>query len=123
MKKLVCAVITLAVLSSQAFAADTANIKIKINATGNDNTYYLCMPNLGCLSLLAAQRGKVFPSLNPVEMNTMFVTNIHNMRVYNQGLPKSCDVTVKPNQTITIYGSLSTQTTNVHVQNLRCVVS
>lgn len=121
MKRLAC--LLLATLCfQQAFAANTANIKIRI-AGVTDNTYFLCMPDLGCLSMLAAKRGKVFPLMNNVEMNTLFVTNVHNMRVYNQGLPSSCNVTVKKNQTITITGTLNKQTDNVKVTNLHCTVS
>lgn len=122
MKKIICLILATLCLQ-QAYAANTANIKIKIAGPISDNTYFLCMPDLGCLSMLAAKRGKVFPMLNNVEMNTLFVTNIRNKRVYNQGLPKSCDVTVKKNQTITIQGTLSTQATKVKVVNLRCSVS
>ena len=122
MKKIMCMV--LALLSfQQAFAADTANIKIKIAGAVTDNTYFLCMPDLGCLSILAAKHGKVFTMMNNVEMNTLFVTNARNMAVYNQGLPSSCNVTVKKNQTITIQGTLTNEASKVKLAGLHCTVS
>lgn len=120
MKKIVC--ILLALCLQQAFAANTANIKISI-AGPSIKGYYLCMPDLGCLSMMAAKRGKIYPIPNEVEMNTLFVTDAHNMRVYNQGLPGSCNVTVKRNQTITISGTLNKQADKVKVSGLRCTVS
>jgi len=122
MKKLVCLLLATLCLQ-QTFAANTANVKVRIAGPINDNTYFLCMPDLGCLSMLASKRGKVYPMMNNVEMNTLFVTNARNMRVYNQGLPSSCNVTVKKNQTITISGTLNTSGEKVRVNNLRCSVS
>ena len=123
MKKLL--VLTMLVMTSmQIYAADTANIKIKIAGAIHDNSYFLCVPDIGCLSILAAKKGKVYPMLNPVEMNTVFITDTRTMRVYNQGLPQSCNVTVQKNQTITIQGSLQTQPGGkVILKNLHCVIT
>lgn len=120
-KKLICALLATLCLHP-VYAANTANIKIKI-AGAPSKGFYLCMPDLGCLSIQAGNRGKVFAMRNNVEMNTLFVTNANTMRVYNQGLPNSCNVTVKQNQTITITGTINTQSSNVKVANLRCSVS
>lgn len=111
------------VCAQQIYAADTANIKIKIAGNITHNTYFLCMPDLGCLSILAAKRGKIYPIMNNIEMNTLFVTNARNRRVYNQGLPDSCNVTVKKHQTITIHGTLNTHADQVKVDNLRCTIT
>lgn len=122
--KRVISILLIAMGMSQAFADGTANIKIKISGENSHNTYFLCMPDVGCLSIRAASNGKVFAMMRNIEMNTLFVTNSHTLRVYNQGLPKSCDTTVKPNQTITIYGNLQGQTNDhVKVNNLHCVIS
>ena len=124
MKKLVTIILMFLSSMQFVFAAETANIKIKISGSIHDNTYFLCLPDLGCLSILAAKKGKVFPMINAVEMNTMFVTDTHTMRVYNQGLPNSCNVTVQKNQTITIYGNLETQGGDqVVLKNFHCSVS
>lgn len=123
MKKLLALVVALSMSMSMAYADNTANIKIKIAGAIHDNTYFLCMPDMGCLSILAAKKGKVFPLMSQVEMNTLFITDTTDMSVHNQGLPSSCNVTVKPNQTITIYGNLQKQGNKVTVNNLRCTIS
>lgn len=109
-----------------AFARDypnAANIKIRIATPAKDNRYFLCLSTVGCLSIKAANRGKVFPVLRSFDMSTIYVTNLGNMKVYNQGLPKSCAVTVEPNQTITISGSLVAANGGAAaIKNLRCSV-
>jgi hypothetical protein len=122
MKRLLLLILTLATVQF-AYATETANIKIKVSGPIKDNSYFLCVPDLGCLSILAAKKGKVFPVNHDVDMNTVFVTDVNTMRVYNQGLPKSCDVSVKTNQTITIYGNLASRGDKVKINQLRCVVS
>ena len=122
MKKLL--MLILSIVSIQvAHADDTANIKIKIAGNVNNNNYFLCMPDLGCLSILAAKQGKVYPVMHQVDMNTLFVTDVTTMRVYNQGFPKSCDVSVKTNQTITISGTLAANGSQVKINQLKCSVS
>lgn len=108
------------------YAADTqtANIKIKISGALNDNRYFLCLPNIGCLSILAAQKGKVYPIFHSIQMDNFFVTNMNSFRVTPQGRPDSCNVTVNTNQTLTIYGKLIPGPDDtVHVDKLRCVVT
>ena len=125
MKKFLMLCLSIAsILSMQlTHATDTANIKIKITGSSNRNIYFLCMPDLGCLSILAAKKGKIFPVTHEVEMNTLFITDTTTMRVHNQGFPKSCDVNVKPNQTITISGTLITQGDKVKINQLLCSLS
>jgi len=106
-----------------ALAEGAANIKIKVSGPIHDNRYFLCIPNTGCLSIKAAKRGKVFPKFNGLEMNTIFITDLSTLRVYNQGLPKSCHVTVNTKQTITIYGNLVKRNDRIDLDNLRCAVS
>jgi hypothetical protein len=119
------AVMLISLASTQfAFADGAANIKIKIAGAIHDNSYFLCIPNIGCLSILAAKKGKAYPVLHAVEMNTIFVKDTHTMRDHNQGLPSSCNVTVKENLSITIYGTLEAKgTEKVQLKNLHCVVS
>ena len=107
-----------------ANADPAANIKIKISGATKDNKYFLCIPSVGCLSILAAQKGKVYPVFRPVEMDNMFIANQYSFRVKAQGLPNSCNVTVNTNQTITIYGNLVSGPNNsMRVSNLRCSLS
>lgn len=124
MRRFVAALLMMILSVSVAFADDNpAKIKIKISGGIHDNSYFLCMPDMGCLSILAAKKGKVFKMMNQFEMNTLFIMDRNNMSVHNQGLPASCDVKVKNNQTITISGSLAKQGDKVKVNQLRCSVS
>ena len=109
---------------SLSFADETANIRIKINGTFHDNRYFLCLPNIGCLSLLAAKNGKVFPIFHPIEMDNIYVIDFENRLVSPEGLPDSCNISVNTNQTITISGQLITSTNQpAHIKNLHCAVS
>lgn len=104
-------------------AADTANIRIKISGAVHDNTYFLCLPNVGCLSIRHGQEGKIYPVTHQVEMDRMFVVNQDTFQLSPQGLPESCKVTVKANQTVTISGTLVVGHNDVvHVSQLRCSV-
>ncbi len=123
MKKVLITLIMSLLAASNVYADNTANIKIKINGAINDNRYFLCIPEVGCLSMLAAKKGKVFPFYRPVDMNTIFVTNVTNNRLYNQGLPKSCQVKVNTNQTITISGQFYAGPDQVQLKQLKCVVA
>lgn len=124
MKKLLVLLIALVGMQT-VFADDTANIKIKINGAVRDNRYFLCLPNVGCLSILAAQKGKVYPIFHPIEMSGIFVTDVSTgYRVSAQGLPSSCDVTVDTNKTITITGSIAVKKDNsIHLNQLHCAIS
>lgn len=123
MKKVFILILT--IISVQfAYAANSAKIKINIAGAFNQNKYFLCLPNLGCLSIKAAQKGKVYSIFRPVEMNTIFVMNTKNFHAYSQGLPESCNVTVGQNQTLTIYGKLMPGPNNsVKLNQLRCTLS
>ena len=122
MKKFLVLLLTLGCMQfAYADNDPTANIKIKISGAVKDNRYFLCVPNIGCLSILAAQKGRIYPIYHPIEMDKMYVANLQNFRLHSQGLPSSCNVTVNTNQTITIYGKLITGSNNtVLVNNLRC---
>jgi hypothetical protein len=125
MKKSLIVLIALICVQTAAFADDTANIKIRINGAIHDNRYFLCLPNVGCLSILAAEKGKVYPVFHPIQMSGIFVTDVSSgYQLSPQGLPSSCDVTVDTNKTITISGSITTTKNNgVRVNQLHCSVS
>lgn len=106
MKKLLVLLLSL-LLVQTAFAYDATNINIKISGAIHDNRYFLCMSGVGCLSLKAAKQGTVFPILSQVKMRSIYVMDAaNNMQLTPQGLPRSCNVTVEKNQTITISGHL-----------------
>jgi hypothetical protein len=123
---MLCCVLSLSLHTLVGFADDNAaaNIKIKLTSSVHDNRYFLCMEGVGCLSVLAAQKGKVYPVFHPVEMDNLYVNNVLSMRLSPQGLPKSCDTTVQPNQTITISGQIiGGPGDSAYINNLRCTVS
>lgn len=100
-----------------------ANIHINISGAAGDNRYFLCMPNIGCLSILEGEEGKVYPILHAFNMHNMYITNLQNFRVYAENFPASCDVKVNTNQNIYIYGHIvPLQNNALYVQNMHCVV-
>lgn len=126
MKKLLIVFIAL-VTAQVAFAdnSNAANIKIRINGATSDNRYFLCLPNVGCLSIYGASKGKVFPIYRSVQMSSMYVVDAdHNFQMSAQGLPSSCNGTVDTNQTITISGNIAAGSNGTtHINQLRCSIS
>lgn len=124
MKKLLILILSV-VCMQMAFADNAAvNIKIKISGAVSNNRYFLCLPDIGCLSILAAQKGKIYPIFHQIDMEGVYVTNVEDMSVYPQGLPKSCDVSVDTNKTLTISGHLiSGANGRAQVKNLSCSIS
>lgn len=106
-----------------AVADEAAKIKIHMSGAGNANRYFLCLPDVGCLSILAAEKGKTYPIFRPIEMSSIYITDVsHSLRVSNQGLPRSCQVTVQPNQTLTISGNIVAGQNGVRVNQLHCTL-
>ncbi|MBX3708652.1 MAG: hypothetical protein KIT56_05545 [Gammaproteobacteria bacterium] len=124
MKKLLVLLATLASIQV-ALADDAANIKLKISGASSDNRYFLCLPDTGCLSILAAQKGKVFPILHPVEISGIFIADAqNNFAITPQKLPHSCHTTINTNQTATISGKLTTgKNKSVNLSQLNCTIS
>ena len=107
-----------------AFAGDSANIKVKLNGALKDNRYFLCMEGVGCLSVLAGDRGKVYPVYHSIVMDKIYIANMDDFSVHPQGLPSSCDKQIEPNQTVTITGTIvSGPNKSVHVTQLKCSIS
>lgn len=112
-------------MAGTAYAASTANINIRISGAMHHNDYFLCLPNVGCLSIAAAQSGKVYPVFHPIKMSYISVVDVdHRFRLSNEGLPSSCNVTVQPNQSISIYGHLvDGPNQTVILEGLHCSVA
>jgi len=123
MKRVISLLMALAFIPA-AMADNAANIKIKIAGAMHDNRYFLCLPNVGCLSVLAAEKGKVYPMYEPVQMSQIYMMDVNNnFKVFAQGLPASCHVTVQENQTMTISGQIVTGPKNsIIVNRLHCTV-
>jgi len=128
MKKLLMLMIASVICIQSVHADDDAGARIKIAINGalkSDNSYFLCMESTGCLSILSAHKGRIFNMSSAVGVNGIFVTDVdHNFRVTPQGLPRSCDVTVDKNHTLTIAGTLAPGPNNsTVVKGLHCSVS
>lgn len=124
MKKCFLVLLVMLMLPGVALADEAANIRIKITGATSDNRYFLCMATVGCLSIAKAAHGKIYPMFNGLTMQPLYVTNLQNFRVYQQGLPASCNVTVEPNQTISIYGRIvSGPKDSIRIANLSCQIT
>lgn len=108
-------------LASTSYAVNTANINIKISGAFKNNQYLLCEEDLGCFSIPSGE-GKVYPMTTSFEMNTLFISDVSTMRIYNIGLPRSCNTSIKDNQTLTIYGKIEKRENKVTVTGLHCTV-
>lgn len=122
MRKLIAALTLFVACLSSANAFEAANIKINLSGPVNDNRYFLCLPNVGCLSVLAAKHGKVYPINHEIDLKGMYVMNVaENFRLDKQALPASCNMPVEKNQTITLTGQITTSSTNeTHISQLQC---
>jgi hypothetical protein len=122
MKNLLLAVMSIVFIQS-VHADDYAKLRIKISGATNDNRYFLCVGNVGCVSIKAGNAGKVYP-MQSGDINYIYTTNVANQQLYTQGLPSSCDFAVKNNQTVTITGKLKTGPNNkTYLSNLDCKVA
>lgn len=122
MKKLILTIL-LASLLPLAHASDTANIRIKLSGSLKDNRYFLCLSSIGCLSIRAAQKGKVYPIYRPFQLYNMYITDLTDLSLHRQNLPSSCSVNVEPNKTLTISGNLTRGSNNrIQISQLQCSV-
>ena len=124
MKKLLGMLLSVASINHSAYADDyaVANLAIKMTGAGQDNTYFLCVAGVGCVSIEAANHGKIFP-LNPGTVNHIYLINSGNFRRYSQPLPDSCHVSINANQTLTVQGDIVKEANdNVYIDHLKCAV-
>lgn len=121
MKKLFL-VLTLLVVNFSAFALDIATLRMDIKGPVNDNRYFLCLPNMGCMSILAGNRGKGFP-VNPGKVQNIMAADMKTRHMDVQPLPASCNVSLRENQTLIIKGNLITKPNRVNISNLHCRLS
>lgn len=115
------AIVILSLLFVQKIHADEfAKLRIKIAGTSADNRYFLCVSNIGCISIEAGNHGKTYP-LTPGNLRYIYATNVTNLRLYPQPLPDSCNIDVKSNQTITVSGRMiKGANDSVYVRDLNC---
>lgn len=111
-------------LNNVAYADDTfANLVIKMNGAGNNNTYFLCVEEgVGCVSIEAANHGRIYP-LNPGTVENIVLINTRTLREYPTPLPASCAKPVNANQTLTMKGSIVKEANDkVYIRDLKCSV-
>ncbi len=107
-----------------AFADNMTKIKINLTGGSKQNQYFLCIPYVGCLSVLAAQQGKTYSIYHPFKMeNSLYVLNTQNFRLFNQGLPDSCYALVDLNKTLTISGDVINESGKVRIKDLKCSIA
>lgn len=123
MKRLMTLILSLLIANS-AIAGNTPNLKIKVSGTTPRNSYFLCLSNVGCVSIYAAAHGKIYP-IDAGHVDYIFTTNARSLRMYTQSLPASCNITLSNDQTLTVSGKLikTSNGNNVHIENLKCTVS
>jgi hypothetical protein len=111
-------------LSFGAAAADQAQLKIKIASAIKENKYFLCLYGIGCLSIHAGDKGKVF-AVNPIDMNNIRkvgIANITNRALYLQPNDASCQVPLQANQSVTVTGQLVVKHNTPQIEHLHCSV-
>lgn len=119
MKKLLVLIIGLVCFSS-VFA--DATLRMKIAGPINDNRYFLCVTGVGCVSIFNGNKGHTYP-LQAGEVSRIYTVNASNMSFRLQGMPSSCNVTVKDNQTLTVSGRLVEGPNKMYsMSDLRCTV-
>lgn len=125
MKKLL-AMLSCLLLSSSVFAADYAMVKVHIADPIKENKYFICLYNVGCLSIRAGDNGKVFPMMaqDIGNIEKFVITDVSdNMRMYTTPSNNSCDVQVNGGQTLTVSGQLVVTSAGPTIKNLHCSVS
>ncbi len=124
MKKLMGMLFCLASINTVAYADNNAaNLNIKVAGIGKDNTYFLCVDSVGCVSMRAASEGRTFP-LNPGQVERIFLMNSGTLRTYFQALPASCSVNVNANQTLTVKGKIIKGANDrTYIEKLECSVA
>lgn len=123
MKKIVSLMVGLLISSVSAAAfADNASLQIKVGGTSKNNTYFLCLDGVGCVSMFQADHGRTYP-LTPGQIERIFMVNRTNLRTYFQPLPASCNLTINANQTLTVKGKVVNEGNNAHIAGLECSVT
>lgn len=125
MKKLLALVVGLVMMSS-AFADNFAKLRVKIGGATNDNRYFLCVGGTGCVSIAAGNKGQVYP-IDSGKIEHVYASDISTLRLSDQELPKSCQIIVKNDQTLTVTGRIVNESKGnnrgVRISDLDCHVA
>lgn len=121
MRKILAAILSL-ILIHPAYA-ESAKLRMKIAGPVQDNKYFLCVTNAGCINMNAGRHGKIVPIGNG-KINNIFTLDSSNLRMYTQALPDSCQMSVEEGQTMTVSGKLMKGANGrVAIQNLQCGIA
>jgi hypothetical protein len=130
MKKLVIAILSLGLIQV-VFADDTAKLHMNVQGAKGSaaGAYYVCLPDqIGCVSLVASEKRQSFP-IDTGKVQSIFAANMNNLKMYTQALPRSCQVEVAKDQTLTVSGKLVTQgdshsSNNIaYIKDLHCTLT
>jgi hypothetical protein len=121
MRALVTLVLGIILLNS-AYADGVANLRIKVSNQLKNNDYFLCLPDAGCFSIAAAAAGKVY-KIDSGTVTGLLTADVPKGRLYAQDLPKSCQVTVDGDRTLTISGKLRIINARVDLTQVHCQVT
>lgn len=119
-----CLSISIPLAYADSSHPDTANINIRISGAQGDNRYFLCIPNVGCLSILAGEEGRTYPIIHDFKLYNLYLSDINGFRIYYEGLPSSCQGTIKQGSTVTISGHIAPGSGNkMMINGLSCSIS
>lgn len=119
MKKLLIALFALVCINT-AFASDVTDLAIKVSGTTSQNRYFMCIGENGCFSMQDGAQGEVFP-INSGDVQRIFIFDTAERRMNILPLPRTCNITVKDNQTLLVTGRLAKAANgSVHIDNLKC---
>ena len=124
MKKMIFS-FALFIFSLTTHAENQARLNIKINDSTPGNKHFLCLYGIGCLSIHAGNRGKVFP-INPIDMNNIrkvAIADLQSRKLHLQLNDPSCQVDVHANQTVTVAGELVVKNNVRQINHLHCLVA
>lgn len=125
MKKII--VILLSLFSfTTAHAEGSAKLSLDISGTNAKNTYFLCIYNVGCLSMkIAKAKHREYPiTTNDIaNLKQFFIANGNTMELHRQPIAASCQQAVGEGKKVTITGQLVVKGTTPHINHLQCHVS
>lgn len=124
MKKLILA-LCLFPFISMAYANPEATLGMRITNPVKNNKYFLCLYDVGCISIKAGDQGKTYPmpAMDVGNILKFVITDVDNMKETMQATNQSCNVKVESGQKLTITGNLIVQNNTPSIKNMKCHVA
>jgi hypothetical protein len=106
-------------------ADNLAKLRLNISGIQRQQPHFLCIYGVGCLNLLSYNLQKTLNiyASDMTNVKKVVIADMKSKRMYFQPLAESCNVTLKENQTITIMGTLISNTSNPYIADMHCVIS